>query len=115
MYSRIIGTGRYLPERILTNFDLEKMVDTSDEWIKTRTGISERHIAADDETTSDLAYHAAVEAIDAADIAAESIDMIIVGTSTPDLVFPNVGCLLQERLGIAGCPAQPAASGSSQS
>ncbi|MDH3508068.1 MAG: ketoacyl-ACP synthase III [Gammaproteobacteria bacterium] len=105
MYSRIIGTGRYLPERILTNLDLEKMVDTSDEWIRTRTGISERHIAAEGETTSDLAYHAAVEAIAAADVAAETIDMIVVGTSTPDLIFPNVGCLLQERLGIAGCPA----------
>lgn len=105
MYSRIIGTGRYLPERILTNLDLEKMVDTSDEWIRTRTGISERHIAADDEMTSDLAYNAAVEAIDAADVAADTIDMIVVGTTTPDLVFPNVACLLQERLGIAGCPA----------
>lgn len=105
MYSRIIGTGRYLPERILTNFDLEKMVDTTDEWIKTRTGISERHIAADGETTSDLAYNASVEAIEAADIAADSIDMIVVGTTTPDLAFPNVACLLQERLGIAGCPA----------
>ncbi len=105
MYSRIIGTGRYLPERILTNFDLEKMVDTSDEWIKARTGISERHIAAEGEMTSDLAYNAAVEAIDAADVAADTIDMIVVGTTTPDLVFPNVACLLQERLGIAGCPA----------
>jgi 3-oxoacyl-[acyl-carrier-protein] synthase-3 len=105
MYSRIIGTGKYLPERILTNFDLEKMVDTTDEWIRSRTGISERHIAADDQTTSDLAYHAATQAIASADIAADTIDMIVVGTTTPDLVFPNVGCLLQERLGIAGCPA----------
>jgi 3-oxoacyl-[acyl-carrier-protein] synthase-3 len=105
MYSRIIGTGKYLPERILTNRDLEKMVDTSDEWIRTRTGISQRHIAADDETTSDLAFLASKSAIEAAGISAESIDTIIVGTTTPDLVFPNVGCLLQERLGIAGCPA----------
>jgi 3-oxoacyl-[acyl-carrier-protein] synthase-3 len=105
MYSRIIGTGRYLPERILTNLELEKMVDTSDEWIKTRTGISERHIAAEGEMTSDLAYNAAIEAIDAAGVAADTIDMIVVGTTTPDLVFPNVACLLQERLGIAGCPA----------
>lgn len=105
MYSRIIGTGRYLPEKILTNLDLEKMVDTSDEWIKTRTGISERHIAADGETTSDLAYFASKNAIEAAGIDAQSIDMIVVGTTTPDLVFPNVACLLQERLGIASCPA----------
>jgi 3-oxoacyl-[acyl-carrier-protein] synthase-3 len=105
MYSRIIGTGRYLPERVLTNFELEKMVDTSDEWIRSRTGISERHIAADDETTSTLAYRAALKAIDAAGVTAASIDMIVVGTTTPDLVFPNVGCILQERLGIAGCPA----------
>ena len=105
MYSRILGTGRYLPERVLTNFDLEKMVDTSDEWIRTRTGISERHIAAEGETTSDLAYQAARNALAAADVSAESIDMIVVGTTTPDLVFPNVGCLLQERLGIGDCPA----------
>jgi 3-oxoacyl-[acyl-carrier-protein] synthase-3 len=105
MYSRIIGTGKYLPERVLTNRDLEKMVDTSDEWIRSRTGISQRHIAADDEATSDLAFLASKSAIEAAGISAESIDTIIVGTTTPDLVFPNVGCLLQERLGIAGCPA----------
>jgi 3-oxoacyl-[acyl-carrier-protein] synthase-3 len=105
MYSRIIGTGRYLPERVMTNFDLEKMVDTSDEWIRTRTGISERHIAAEGETTSDLASHAARNAIDAAGVEPESIDMIVIGTTTPDLVFPNVGCLLQERLGIGACPA----------
>ncbi len=105
MYSRIIGTGRYLPERVMTNFDLEKLVDTSDEWIRARTGISERHIAAEGETTSDLASHAARNAIDAAGVEPESIDMIVVGTTTPDLVFPNVGCLLQERLGIGACPA----------
>jgi 3-oxoacyl-[acyl-carrier-protein] synthase-3 len=105
MYSRIIGTGRYLPERVLSNTDLEKMVDTSDEWIRSRTGIVERHIAADDETTSDLATNAARRALEAAAIDAQSIDMIIVGTTTPDLIFPNVACLLQERLGISGCPA----------
>lgn len=105
MYSRIIGTGRYLPERVMTNFDLEKLVDTSDEWIRTRTGISERHIASEGETTSDLASHAARNAIEAADVEPESIDLIVVGTTTPDLVFPNVGCLLQERLGIGACPA----------
>lgn len=105
MYSRIAGTGRYLPDRILTNFDLEKMVDTTDEWIRTRTGIERRHIAADDQTTSDLAERAAREAIDAAGISASDIDFIVVGTTTPDVVFPNVGCLLQQRLDIHGCPA----------
>jgi 3-oxoacyl-[acyl-carrier-protein] synthase III len=105
MYSRIAGTGKYLPERILTNFELEKMVDTSDEWIRTRTGIERRHIAADDEATSDLAYHAARAALADADVAPADIDLVIVGTTTPDLIFPNVGCLVQERLGIAGSPA----------
>jgi 3-oxoacyl-[acyl-carrier-protein] synthase-3 len=105
MYSRIIGTGRYLPERVLTNADLEKMVDTSDEWIRSRTGISERHIAADDQATSDLAFNAAERAIEAAGVSADTIDMIVVGTTTPDLIFPNVACLIQERLGISGCPA----------
>jgi 3-oxoacyl-[acyl-carrier-protein] synthase III len=105
MYSRIIGTGAYLPERILTNSDLEKMVDTSDEWIRARTGIERRHIAGDDETTSDLAYRASLAALDSAGVEPASIDLIIVGTTTPDLIFPNVGCLLQERLGIRGGPA----------
>ena len=105
IYSRIAGTGRYLPERILTNHDLEKMVDTTDEWIRARTGIERRHIAADDETTADLAERAARNALDAAGVGPEDIDFIIVGTTTPDLVFPNVGCLVQERLGIRGCPA----------
>jgi len=105
MYSRIAGTGRYLPERILTNFDLEKMVDTTDEWICSRTGIERRHIAADDETTADLAEAAARQAMTAAGIVPGDIDFIVVGTTTPDVVFPNVGCLLQERLGVRGCPA----------
>lgn len=105
IYSRIAGTGRYLPERVLTNADLEKMVDTTDEWIRTRTGIERRHIAADSEATSDLAEPAARRAIAAAGISATDIDLIIVGTTTPDLVFPNVGTLVQERLGIRGCPA----------
>jgi 3-oxoacyl-[acyl-carrier-protein] synthase-3 len=105
MYSRIIGTGKYLPERVLTNFDLEKMVDTTDEWIRTRTGISERHIAADDETTSDLAYEAALAALEDAAIDAADVDLILVGTTTPDLIFPNVACLVQEKLGIGGAPA----------
>jgi 3-oxoacyl-[acyl-carrier-protein] synthase-3 len=105
IYSRIAGTGRYLPERVLTNADLEKMVDTTDEWIRTRTGIERRHIAAEDQATSDLAERAARNAIAAAGVEAKDIDLIVVGTTTPDLVFPNVGTLLQERLGIRGCPA----------
>ena len=105
MYSRIAGTGSYLPERVVTNQELEATVDTTDEWIRTRTGIEQRHIAADDETTSDLAYHASLAAMDAAGVAPHEIDMIVVGTCTPDLVFPNVACLLQERLGIGGGPA----------
>ncbi len=105
MYSRIAGTGSYLPEKILTNRDLEKLVDTSDEWIRTRTGISQRHVAAEGETTTDLAEHAARRAMDAAGVLPADIDLICVGTTTPDLVFPNVGTLLQDRLGIHGCPA----------
>jgi len=105
MYSRIAGTGSYLPERVVTNQELEATVDTTDEWIRTRTGIEQRHIAADDEMTSDLAYHASLAAMDAAAVAPHEIDMIVVGTCTPDLVFPNVACLLQERLGIGGGPA----------
>ncbi|MDX1561695.1 MAG: beta-ketoacyl-ACP synthase III [Gammaproteobacteria bacterium] len=100
MYSRIAGTGKYLPERVLTNFDLEKMVETTDEWIRTRTGIERRHIAADDQATSDLATEAGRRAIEDAGLSADDIDLVIVGTTTPDLIFPNVGCLVQERLGI---------------
>jgi 3-oxoacyl-[acyl-carrier-protein] synthase-3 len=105
MYSRIAGTGSYLPEKILTNADLEKLVDTSDEWIRSRTGIEQRHIAAEGETTTDLAEKAARAAMLAAGVGPGDIDLICVGTTTPDLVFPNVGTLLQDRLGIHGCPA----------
>ncbi len=105
MYSRIAGTGRYLPEKVLTNFDLERMVDTSDEWIRTRTGIERRHIAAEDQTTSDLALEASRRALEAAGIEASDIDLIVVGTTTPDQLFPNVACLLQDKLGIGGMPA----------
>jgi 3-oxoacyl-[acyl-carrier-protein] synthase-3 len=105
MYSRIVGTGKYLPERVLTNFDLEKMVDTSDEWIRSRTGIERRHIAADDQATSDLAFEAARFAVADAGLRPEDIDLIIVGTTTPDLIFPNVACLVQEKLGVPACPA----------
>jgi 3-oxoacyl-[acyl-carrier-protein] synthase-3 len=104
-YSRITGTGGYLPEKVLSNADLEKMVDTSDEWITDRTGIKKRHIVVEGETTCDLAEKAARLAIEAADIDISTIDMIIVATTTPDRVFPSTACLLQERLGIHGCPA----------
>lgn len=104
-YASIIGTGSYLPERILTNADLERMVDTSDEWIVTRTGIRQRHIAADHELTSDLALHASHRAIEAAGIAASDIDLIIVATTTADQVFPSTACILQAKLGISGGPA----------
>jgi len=105
MYSRIAGTGKYLPERVLTNFDLEKMVETSDEWIRSRTGIERRHIASDEQATSDLAVEAGRIAIEDAGFAPDAIDLVVVGTTTPDLVFPNVGCLVQERLGIPAGPA----------
>jgi 3-oxoacyl-[acyl-carrier-protein] synthase-3 len=104
-YSRIAGTGGYLPEKVLTNHDLEKMVETSDQWITERTGIKKRHVAGDDETTCDLAEKAARLAIDAAGIKASDIDLIIVATTTPDQVFPSTACLLQARLDIHGCPA----------
>lgn len=105
-YARIIGTGSYLPEYILTNAELEKRVDTSDEWIVTRTGIRERHIAAENETTSDLATAAALKAIEAAGIEPNQIDLILVATTTPDFIFPSVACLVQQKLGIInGCPA----------
>jgi 3-oxoacyl-[acyl-carrier-protein] synthase III len=105
MYSRIVSTGKYLPERILTNADLEKMVETTDEWIKSRTGIEHRHIVADDETTSDLAYKAGRVALESAGLTPNDIDLVVVGTTTPDLIFPNVACLVQEKLGIKSCPA----------
>ena len=105
MYSKIAGTGSYLPEKILTNADLEKLVDTSDEWIRSRTGIERRHVVADDQTTCDLAEQAARRAMDAAGVTPEQVDLIVIGTTTPDQLFPNVGCLLQQRLGIGGQPA----------
>ncbi|MGO1003706.1 beta-ketoacyl-ACP synthase III [Lysobacter sp. CA196] len=105
IYARIAGTGSYLPEKVLTNQDLAKLVDTSDEWIVSRTGIRERHIAAEGETTCDLAYHASVRALEAAGVSAQEIDLIVVGTTTPDLIFPSTACLLQHRLGANGCAA----------
>jgi 3-oxoacyl-[acyl-carrier-protein] synthase III len=105
-FSRIIGTGSYLPEKVLTNADLETMVETSDQWIVDRTGIRERHIAAEGEFTSDLALHAARRALDAAGVRADEVDLLIVATTTPDLVFPGTACILQGKLGIENaCPA----------
>jgi 3-oxoacyl-[acyl-carrier-protein] synthase-3 len=105
IYSRIVGTGAHLPAKVLTNFDLEKMVDTSDDWIRERTGIERRHIAAEGETTVDLAERAARRALDAAHVDPSEVDFIAFGTTTPDLIFPNCGVLLQERLGARGGPA----------
>ncbi len=99
-YSKIIGTGSYLPAKVLTNHDLEKMVDTTNDWIITRSGISERHIAADGELTSDLALQASRKAIEAAGISAGEIDLIIVATTSPDQLFPSTACILQDKLGI---------------
>lgn len=105
MYSRIVGTGSYLPEKILTNHDLERIVDTSDEWIRTRTGIVERRIAADNQMASDLALNASREAMEAAAVTAADIDLIIVATTTPDVIFPSTACILQDKLGVKDCPA----------
>lgn len=106
MYTRISGTGSYLPAQTLTNHDLEKIVDTSHEWIVTRSGIHERHFAADNELTSDLALQASLKAIEAAGIIANDIDLIIVATTTPDQIFPSTACILQDKLGItSGGPA----------
>jgi len=105
IFSRISGTGSYLPSKVLTNADLERMVETTDEWIVARTGIKERHIAAEDEFTSDLACHAAQNAIASAGIGAADIDLIIVATTTPDKIFPSVATMVQRKLGISGCPA----------
>lgn len=104
-YSKIIGTGSYLPAKTLTNFDLEKIVETSHDWIVTRSGIVERHFAADDEMTSDLALHASRRAIEAAGISADQIDMVIVATTSPDKMFPSTACILQDKLGIRNCGA----------
>lgn len=105
MYSRITGTGSYLPDKILTNQDLERMVDTSDEWIRTRTGITQRHIAAKDQVASDLALYASQNAMKAAGVTSKDIDLIIVATTTPDMVFPSTACILQNKLGVENCPA----------
>ncbi len=100
MYSKIIGTGSYLPVRVVTNFDLEKIVNTSHDWIVSRSGIVERHFAADGEMASDLAMHASRKAIEAAGISVDEIDLVIVATTTPDQIFPSTACILQDKLGI---------------
>jgi 3-oxoacyl-[acyl-carrier-protein] synthase-3 len=105
IYSKIIGTGSYLPEKILNNRDLEKMFETTDEWITTRTGIKERHIASTHQYSSDLAVEAAKKAIEASSIDANKIDLIIVATTTPDKIFPSTACIVQTKLGLSLCPA----------
>ncbi|PID33910.1 MAG: 3-oxoacyl-ACP synthase [Thiotrichales bacterium] len=102
MNSKITGTGSYLPEKVLTNHDLEKMVDTTHDWIVERTGIEKRHIAAEDESTCDLAEKAVLKAMEMAGKTVEDIDLIVFATTTPDLIFPSTACLLQKRLGISG-------------
>lgn len=104
-FARIIGTGSYLPERILSNADIERLVQTSDQWIRDRTGIEQRHIAADGQTTGDLAYEASVRALQAAGLTGKDIDLIVLGTTTPDVIFPATATLLQHRLGANGCGA----------
>lgn len=104
-YSRITGTGGFLPDKVVTNEDLEKMVETSSDWIVDRTGIRKRHIAADGETTSQLSLAAARKAIEAAGIKTSQIDLIIVGTTTPDKIFPSTACIVQQQLGLHGIPA----------
>jgi 3-oxoacyl-[acyl-carrier-protein] synthase-3 len=105
VYARIAGTGSHLPARVVTNDDLAKIVDTSDEWIASRTGIRQRHVASQEETTSELGYQAALRALEAAGVQPSEIELIVVGTTTPDLIFPSTACLIQHRLGAEGCAA----------
>jgi 3-oxoacyl-[acyl-carrier-protein] synthase-3 len=105
VFSRIAGTGSALPAKVLTNKDLEQFVETTDEWIASRTGIRQRHVVVEGETTCDLAERAAVAAMEAAGVSASELDLIIVGTTTPDLIFPSTACLLQHRIGANGCAA----------
>ncbi len=104
-FARLSGTGSYLPERVMTNAELEALVDTNDEWIRERTGIQQRHIVGDDETTCDIAEHAARRALTAAGRSPSDVDLIVFATTTPDRIFPATACLLQARLGIHGCTA----------
>ncbi|MGB5333097.1 MAG: beta-ketoacyl-ACP synthase III [Woeseiaceae bacterium] len=104
-YARIAGIGSYLPEKVVTNHDLAKTMDTSDEWIRERTGIKRRHIAGDNETTSTMGVQAAKRAMDMAGVGAEDIDLIVLGTATPDKIFPSTACIIQRQLGVKGCAA----------
>ena len=105
MFSRIVGTGSYLPDKVLTNDELARTVDTSDEWIRSRTGIRSRHIAAEGQLASDLALSASQRALQASGLKPADVDLIIVATTTPDVIFPSTACILQSKLGVAGCPA----------
>lgn len=105
MFSRIVGTGSYLPDKVLTNDELARTVDTSDEWIRSRTGIRSRHIAAEGQMASDLALSASQRALQASGLTPADVDLIIVATTTPDVIFPSTACILQSKLGVAGCPA----------
>lgn len=109
----ILATGHYAPKKILTNEDLERMVDTSDEWIRTRTGIETRHIAADSEDTSDLCVHAAKAAMEKAGLTPDDIDFIMVGTASPDYVVPSTACLVQSKLGCTHAGAMDFSAGCS--
>ena len=104
-HARIAGIGSFLPEKVITNHDLEKTMETSDEWIRERTGIKRRHVAGDDETTSSMGLEAARRAMDMAEVGPDEIDLIIVGTATPDKIFPATACIIQRQLGVAGSPA----------
>src|SRR5258705_3817237 len=99
-YSRIAGTGSYLPERVVTNRELESRIDTTDEWIVSRTGIESRHVAADGEMTSDLALQACRRAMESAGVQPAAIDLIVCATTTPDMAFPSTACILQDKLGV---------------
>jgi len=105
IWSRIVGTGSYLPPKVVTNDDLARQMDTSDEWIRTRTGIRQRHIAEPSQTSSDLAVEASRAALAAARVLPREIDLIIVATATPDYIFPSTACIMQAKLGIKGCAA----------
>ena len=109
--AKISGTGHYVPDKIVNNYDLEKLVDTSDEWIRTRTGMFERHFVADDQAASDLAYEASIKALDAANIKAKDLGMIIVATISMDHPFPSTACILQKKLGVKGFPAFDVSAG----
>ncbi|MFO7896984.1 MAG: beta-ketoacyl-ACP synthase III [Candidatus Cloacimonadales bacterium] len=110
-YAKISGTGSYAPEKILNNFDLEKIVETSDEWIRTRTGMFERHVASPEQASSDLAYEAALKALDSANLRAKDLDLIVVGTISPDHPFPSTACIIQKKLGVKNFPAFDVSAG----